>query len=103
MVEGSQHFGFAFETGETLWIARQGGGQDFDRYFAIELAVTGSVYLTHATGADRRKDLVRSEFIAGRHFFNPPVQFCTSVNFSAPGSSGATIARIRCPSAETSY
>lgn len=37
------------------------------------------------------------------YFFKAAVQFCTSVNGSAPCSSGATTARMRCPSAETSY
>src|SRR5438552_3079743 len=42
-------------------VVREFGGKDFDRYAAIEPRVARLPHLTHAAGAERREDFVRSE------------------------------------------
>jgi hypothetical protein len=36
-------------------------GRHFDSYFATHARIAGTVNLTHATGTERRQDLIRTE------------------------------------------
>ena len=49
---------------QPLRILRHLGGQHLERYVAAEFRVGRAIHLTHATRAQRRPDLVRSELRA---------------------------------------
>ena len=48
-------------TGRAFGIGGENFGQDFDRDVAIQLRVVRAIHLTHASGAERSKDLVGAE------------------------------------------
>ncbi len=58
VIEGSDGSGFALESlGEAV-------GGNLDRDFASEARIAGAIDLAHATRADERENLVRTEFLA---------------------------------------
>jgi hypothetical protein len=66
MIERRQHLGLTFKTHQTLGVSGQSFGQHLDGYFPIQPGVTGFVYFTHSAGANGRKNLVGTEFVACR-------------------------------------
>ena len=60
MIETGDGSGFQFKPRAMLLV------QSLDGDDPIEPGVASLPYLAHATGADRRKDLVGSEFVANR-------------------------------------
>ena len=74
--------------------------QDLDRDGAIQPRVAGFVDLAHAAGAERREDFIGAEARAGgqTHFFNPAVQFSTTVIGVGTGSPLWVLMRKRRPS-----
>ena len=64
MIQRRQNFRFTLEPGQSLGILCEGGGQNFDRYFAIQLGVLGAIDLTHPACTDGREDFIRAEFVA---------------------------------------
>jgi hypothetical protein len=60
MIEGSQDFCFALETSKAFGIAREGVGQNFYGHGTIEFGIARFVNFAHATGAERRLNLVRA-------------------------------------------
>src|SRR5271170_6781704 len=70
MVERRQALGFALEARHALRVAGEEIGQHLQRNLALQLGVERAIHLTHAAGADGRKDLVGSEFgSSGQHHF----------------------------------
>ena len=69
MIERRQHLRFAPEPPETIGVAREGVGDDFQRDIAAEIRVTGAVDLTHPSCSEQGDDLVRTKFVprAQRH------------------------------------
>jgi hypothetical protein len=57
MVQRRQDFGFALEAGEPFGMLSKRGGQNFDRYFAIQLGVLSSIHLPHSPSPERTNDL----------------------------------------------
>ena len=55
----------ALEAGERLGIVGQIGGEDLDGHVAVELGIPCAVDLAHATGAEVRENLVRTQAGAG--------------------------------------
>jgi hypothetical protein len=66
MVQRGEDFGFTLKSRETFGIGGERLGQDLDRHVALQPHVARAINLAHTAGADGRKDLVRSETIAGR-------------------------------------
>src|SRR3979409_1266925 len=66
MIQRGQHFRFALETGKPFGIVREGFGQNFYGHVAPELGVVRLVHFSHAARAQRRDDLVGTEFRAIR-------------------------------------
>jgi hypothetical protein len=60
MIQGGDGSGFAFEAFAEFLL----GG--FDRDGTVKPSITRSVHLTHAAGADRRKNFIRAEFVCRR-------------------------------------
>ena len=65
MIQGRERLRFPPKPREAIWIGGERVGQDLDRNFSIQLRVSRPVDFTHATGAERRQDLVRAEACAG--------------------------------------
>lgn len=61
VIERSQDFRLALETGEPVWICRHSGRQDLDRDLTLQARVGRAVHLAHPAGAKRRDDAVRSQ------------------------------------------
>ena len=61
MVEGGRSPGLLLEPAQAVDVVSYLGRQHLDRDFAIEALVVGAVDLAHATGPERRDDLVRAE------------------------------------------
>ena len=64
MVERGERARFAREAGAALWIRREVRRQHLDGHLATELAIASAIDLAHATGAERREDLVWSKLTA---------------------------------------
>src|SRR5581483_926753 len=56
---------FLLETREPFLIVERDRGEDFDRYVAMKPRVTGAVNRAHASLAEKARDLVRPEHLAG--------------------------------------
>ena len=71
---------------------REGFRQDFDRYVAPEFGIVCLIDLAHATRTNLRGDFVGAETCASseHHFFNPAVQFTTTVNGAFEACSSST-------------
>ena len=65
MIQRGEHLRLAPEAGDSLWIGREGLGQDLDRDLATELGVAGAIHLAHAASADGGEDLVRTDVGTG--------------------------------------
>jgi len=61
LVERSEQFRLAFESGQAFGVPSHFGGQHLDRHVAAELRVGGAVHLAHPARADGGGDLVGSE------------------------------------------
>ena len=57
--------GLALEASEIVGILREGGGEDFQSYVAIEFGVASPVDFAHAAGAEGSGDFVGAESGAG--------------------------------------
>ena len=66
MAQARNGLGFAVETLARLRIARKMRGQNLDGDDAVKPRIARPVDLAHASGADRRDDLVRAEPGCGR-------------------------------------
>ena len=66
MVQRSEDFSFALESGQAVDILYHGDRQNLDRDLALEVCVGRAIDLTHAARAERGQDLVRAETSAGR-------------------------------------
>src|SRR5215469_10486609 len=64
MVELGEDFRFALEAGETVGIAGEGTGEEFDRHFAVELGIECAVDFAHAALANQTLDLIVPELLA---------------------------------------
>ena len=64
MVQRREHPRLAIEARESIGITRKGRRQHLDRDIAAQPCVAGAVDLTHATGTDPRRDLVRTDALA---------------------------------------
>src|SRR5262249_21326524 len=56
---------FPLEPAQPVDVGGDGGRKDLDRHVAPEAGVPRAVDLSHAPGAERRKDLIRPEAVAG--------------------------------------
>jgi hypothetical protein len=65
VVERRDGLGLPSEARQTVGVQREGIGQNLQRNVTKQSRVTRAVDLTHATGAERRQDLVRTETCAG--------------------------------------
>src|SRR5919201_1463403 len=61
MIERREKFRFALEAGQAVRIVRECFRQDLDRDLALQPRIARAIHLTHAAGAEGRKDLVRAE------------------------------------------
>jgi hypothetical protein len=59
--ERRDRFGFAFEAGETIGIAREFLRKHLDGHVATETRVARAEHFAHASGAERREDFVGTE------------------------------------------
>jgi hypothetical protein len=80
VVECGRGLGFLLETAETIGIAGEGSGKDFDGDIAVQTRVPGAINLAHAACTQRRDDLVGTELRASR-------QSHLEVDYSVPGVS----------------
>ena len=101
VVERGEQFRFALEARQALGILRQLSRQHLDRHLAAELRVGGAVHLAHAAGAERCRDLVRTQAAARREAQCPdhgraPVWSTIGEDSASPK---VRIVRNRCPSA----
>jgi uncharacterized protein len=65
MIERREHLRLALESRHAFGVARECFGQDFQRHIAPELGIARAVDLAHPAGANRGKNLVWPEAIAG--------------------------------------
>ena len=61
MVQRGENFGLALKPCQTLRVLSQGSGQNLDRHLAIELRVSGAIYLAQPAGPDGRKDFIETK------------------------------------------
>ena len=80
---------FLFKAPETVRIARQGRGKNFDRDIASQLWVAGAVHFAHATCAQGSDDFVITEFGTGSE--GHVRRAIIDSGFSGVGYSGGTI------------
>ena len=61
------------EAPQALGVGENAAGKDLDRHVAAEPRVPRPIHLAHASGADRREDLVGTELRSDRqrHYFTP--------------------------------
>jgi hypothetical protein len=62
MIKGCQQLGFAFESGDTLWIGRDGLGQNLEGDFPPKTSVAGAIHFTHSAEAENAAYVVRADF-----------------------------------------
>jgi hypothetical protein len=78
-------------------------GGDFDGDITVEARISGAIHFAHASLAEQRGDLVRTEPFADGHFFSISSQSVTTVSGSGAGvSADRCHRRNRWPSAVTS-
>jgi hypothetical protein len=73
MIERGQNPRFALESGTALGILRNRRRQHFDRNFALELRVLGSIHLAHAARADFGFYAVPTELLSGSKLGAPRI------------------------------
>ena len=61
VLQGGQDLSFSQEPSQQIAVARERIGQQLESDFALELRVSGSVYLAHATHTDAGEDLVGAD------------------------------------------
>jgi hypothetical protein len=61
MIQAASRLRFLLEALQPIGVVRERGGQNLDRDVAPEPRSVGAIDLTHATGANRSDDLVRTE------------------------------------------
>jgi hypothetical protein len=61
MLERGQDLRFALESREPFSVGREELGQDLQRDVAAETRIARAIHLTHAAGAKRAGDLIRTE------------------------------------------
>ena len=66
MVQPRNRAGFLLEPSESIAIARERLGQDFDRHVAAEPSIASAIHLAHTSRAYRRDDFVRAKASAKR-------------------------------------
>src|SRR5262245_14315193 len=66
MIQGSSRASFLLEAGTARGVAGQIGWQYFESDITGEPAIAGAVDLSHATKANGREDLIRSQASSGR-------------------------------------
>ena len=78
MVEAGQRLRFALEARTQIRVVADFRGDDLDRHRAIQTRVSRFVHLAHASRADQREDLVRSQLGARFHsrIINTPARAC---------------------------
>ena len=65
MIQRREDLRFTLEARESFRIVGDYRQQDFDRDLSMQLRVAGTVHGAHSPGAERGRDLVRAEAIAG--------------------------------------
>ena len=97
VVERREHFGFALESREALWIARDVWRKDLERDFALQLRIAGAVHLAHSTSAEHAGDLKRADACAGgeRHAGAIVVHSPRYLAGQFPEATAGTLARAK--------
>jgi len=62
VIQRCQGLCLAVESRQPLGVLREGCGQSFDCHVAIQLRVARAIHLAHPTRAQRREDIVWTEF-----------------------------------------
>src|SRR5688572_19874857 len=68
MVESGGGQGLSFEAVDAILIRREAGGEEFERYLAVQARVLCQVDLSHPARAERVKDFIRADGLTGEEF-----------------------------------
>src|SRR5688572_17960084 len=68
MVESGGGQGLSFEAVDAILVRREAGGEEFERYLAVQARVLCQVDLSHPARAECVKDFIRADGLTGEEF-----------------------------------